>query len=203
MIKILKRIKKIKIPRLVRIIITFLLVVLLLYLLRSLFIAAWVNGRPILRSQLTYELEKQGGKTVLDSLIQKSLIYQEAAKNKIKISDQIINAETQKIEDLLKAQGTSLDEALSFRGQTRTGFVNDIKLQKTVEALLASKILISDKEIGDYFIENKALFAKGSTLEKVKDQVKNQLLQQKLTEEYQKWIEELKAKAKIFYFIKF
>jgi len=176
-------------------------VILVLYLLRSLIFAAWVNGRPVYRFSLTRELEKQGGKQVLDSLIEKALISSEARKNNVKVEQSEIDAEIKKIEEIVAGQGLSLDEALKFRNQTRKDLIDQIKIQKMVEKLLSSKITITDAEAKDYFDKNKSLFGQNPVFDKVKDQVNNQLFQQKLSEQYNTWITELKTKAKILYFI--
>lgn len=176
---------------------------ILVYLLKSLFVVAWVNNRPIFRLSLIRELEKQGGKSVLDSFIDKSLVYQEAAKNKIIIKDTEINDELKRIEELVKAQSMSLDEALSVRGQTKKDLINQLRLQKTVERLISDKIKIDEQEIKDAFEKNKSLYGKDASFDNLKEQIKSQLFQQKLSEEYLKWIDELKAKAKIFYFVKY
>jgi len=176
-------------------------VILALYLLRSLIFAAWVNGRPVSRLSLTRALEKQGGKQVLEGLIEKALINSEAAKNKIKVEQSEIDSEIRKIEEMVAGQGLSLDEALKFRNQTRKDLIDQIKIQKIVEKLLASKIVITDVDLKDYFTKNKSLFGTNPIFDKVKDQVKNQLFQQKLSEQYSAWITDLKTKAKILYFV--
>ena len=172
-----------------------------LYFSRSLIFAAWVNGRPVYRFSLISELEKQGGKQVLDGLIEKALINSEAAKNKIKVEQSEIDSEVKKIEEMVAGQGLSLDEALKFRNQTRKDLIDQIKIQKIVEKLLASKIVITDADLKDYFTKNKSLFGTNPAFDKVKEQVKNQVLQQKLSEQYSAWITELKTKAKILYFV--
>ena len=43
----------------------------------------------------------------------------------------------------------------------------------------------------------------GAKLEDVKEDIRQQLFQQKLNAEYTKWVEELKAKSKILYFVNF
>lgn len=176
-------------------------VIAILYLSRSLIFAAWVNGRPIFRLSLVKELERQGGKQVLDSLIDKSLIYREAKLNKIKIEKKELDSEIKKIEDLVSAQGLTLDDALKFNNQTRQNLVEQIKTQKLVEKLLSSKITISEAELKDYFTKNKSLFGQNPVFDKVKDQVYDQLFKQKLSEIYSSWIADLKAKAKILYFV--
>ena len=173
-----------------------------LYFSKSLFFAAWVNGRPVYRLSLTRELEKQGGQQVLDGLIEKALINSEAKKNNIKVEQSEIDAEIKKIEEMVSGQGLTLDEALKFRNQTRKDLVDQIRIQKIVEKLLSSKIIITDQEAKDYFNKNKSLFGQNPVFDKVKDQVTSQLFQQKLSSEYNTWITDLKTKAKILYFVK-
>ena len=185
-------------------VIVFLAVVLLLtglYFSRSLIFAAWVNGKPVYRFSLVRELEKQGGKQVLDSLIEKSLISSEAQKSKITISQSEIDTEIKNIEQTVSGQGISLDEALNLRGMTRKDLTDQIKTQKTVEKILSSKIVITDQELKDYFNANKTLFGQNPVFDKVKDQVNTQVFQQKLSKQYTTWITDLKTKAKILYFV--
>ena len=139
----------------------------------------------------------------MENLVEQSLIFQEAKKKKIVITEEAINQELVRVEELVKAQGLSLEDALAFRGQSKEDLKQQIRFQKTVESLLAGRVSISDNEIKEFFEKNKTIYGKGATLDKVKDQVKNQLLQTKLAEEYKKWTEDLKAKARIIYFLKF
>ncbi len=168
--------------RVVKIAVLF-IIIAALYLGRSLLFAAWVGNRPISRLSLIKELEKQGGKSVLDALIEKSLISQEAAKSRVNISNDAINLEIVNIEELVKKQGTSLEDALAARGQTKKDLFEQIKLQKTIEQILKDKIVLSDEEL------------------KVGN--KDEIIQSKLQKEYGKWITELKEKAKILYFVKY
>ena len=193
--------EKVSKSRWLRIILLLIAGGVLIYLVKSLFIAAFVNGRPVSRIALIQELEKQGGQKVLDSLIEKSLILQEANKEGIKVSKADIDAEIARIEALLKEQNLSLEDALSMRGESRASLSEQIKLQKTVEALLAQKI--TDDEVRKYFDENVDLFGAEADFEDVKADAGDQLYQQKLNSEYSQWIEELRSKAKILYLLKF
>ncbi|MDP2649693.1 MAG: hypothetical protein Q8P10_02510 [bacterium] len=177
----------------------FLLIFLAIYFGRSLIFAAWVGNKPVFRFSLIKELEKQGGKSVLDSLIEKSLISQEASKAKVVISDDIVNLELSNIEGIVKQQGLTLDEALSARGQTRKDLFSQVKLQKTIEQILKDKIVVTDEEIKEYYDTNKMK----EVFETVKDGIKDTLIQNKLQSEYSKWITGLKEQAKIFYFVKY
>lgn len=176
---------------------------LLLFLVKTLFIAAFVNGWPVSRIAVIKELEKQGGKNVLDQLIEKALISQEANSKGIRIEKAVVDTEVTRIEALLKEQNLSLDEALTMRGETRASLYSQIELQKKVEELLKDKITVTDGEVEAYFKENTDLFAENAKFEEVKDSAKDQLYQQKLNEVYSSWIEELRAKADIVYLLKF
>lgn len=199
--KILVSFKKIFTKKRIITTLVVILVIVGLYFSRSLIFAAWVNGKPVYRYSLVRELEKQGGKQVLASLIEQSLISSEAKKSNITVSSVEIEAEIKKIEETISGQGISLDEALNLRGMTRKDLEKQIGTQKIVEKVLASKILITDQEVKDYFNANKTLFGQNPVFDKVKDQVKTQLFQQKLSEQYNTWITDLKAKAKILYFV--
>ena len=186
-----------------RILLALLIIAVLLFLGKTLFLAALVNGRPISRISLIKELEKQGGQNVLDQLVEKSLVSQEASRQGVKIDREAVEGEITRIEALLKEQNLSLDEALSMRGETKAGLYEQIELQKKVEALLAQKINLSEEEVQNYFDQNKDLFGENAQFADVKDSVRDQLYQQKLNAEYSSWIEGLRSKAKIIYLLKF
>lgn len=175
----------------------------LLFIFRSLVIAAFVDGRPIFRISVIHELEKQSGKSALDSLISKQLILQEASKQKVEIPSSQIGAEVSRVEGLLKAQGTNLSDALASQGLTMEDWKEQIKIQMILEKLLGDKIQVSDTEIQDYFTKNKDVFAKNAKLADVRDQIIRQLKQQKLQNAYMTWIQNLKSKAKINYFVSY
>ena len=176
---------------------------LFLFLARSVFLAAFVNGTPISRIKLIKELEKQGGKDILNSLIERSLIFQEAKRLGVKVPGDVVENQIKSIEEIIKGQNLTLDDALAARGQNRADLVEQITIQKSVEAILGQKINISDEDISKYFEENKELLQKDAKLEDVREDIRKQLFQQKLNEEYTKWIAELKGKAKILYFVNF
>jgi len=202
-IKFTRFLSKARVKKLAKPLIAIIIITAILLCIRLFVIAALVNWRPVFRTSVIKELEKQSGRDILDSLIDKAIVYQEARVNKIDISKAEIENEISVINELLKKQNLSLDEALTYRGQTKEELKEEIKLQKIIEKILADKITITEEEIGKFFSNNKTLFAKGEQLEDVKETIKQQLSQQKLGVEYKKWIDELRAKAKIFYFVKY
>jgi parvulin-like peptidyl-prolyl isomerase len=186
-----------------RIVIIVLAAAILGYLGRSLIFAAAVNGQLITRLELIRELEKEGGAQTLDNLVTKALIFQEARNKGVTLSQEEINSEMTRIESLVSEQGSTLDEALALQGQKRSDLIEQIKLQKTVERLLSDKLTVTDEEINAYYGENKDFYGTDSKLEDVSEQIKSQLMQEKLTAAYQAWITQLKESAKVNYFVDF
>lgn len=173
------------------------------FFLKGLFVAALVNGEPITRLAVLSELEKQGGKQTLSSLINQALILQEAKKKNIQVSQGEIDAETKKIEDSLKSQGQSLDTALAVQGMTRQDLLMQLRLRALVEKLLADKTKVTDAEIADYIGKNKDAFPAEMKEDEIKKNVREQLRQQKLGSASQSWLQELNKNSKINYFVNY
>jgi hypothetical protein len=178
-------------------------VIIVAFLFKGLFVAALVNWEPITRIQIVNELEKQGGKSALASLINQALIMQEARKKNIQVSQSEIDASIKQIEGSLKSQGQSLDAALAAQRMTKQDLILQLKLRSLVEKLLADKVKVSDKEVSDYIAKNKESLPANSTEAEIKKSVKEQLQQQKLSTESSTWIEGLNKNSQIYNFVNY
>lgn len=184
-------------------IIVFLVVLILaglIYFLKGQLIVATVNGQPIWRFTLISELEKQGGKQTLEGLITKTLILQEAKKQKVNVSEEEIGQEIKKIEESLTSQGQDLNQVLGAQGINLDELRQQIRIQKIVEEILGKDIEVTDAEVETYIEENKDFFPEDADTERARGEIKNQLKQQKISEEFEAWIGTLYGKAKISYF---
>ncbi len=85
--------------RFIRLVITVLVIAAVLYYIKGWFFAAVVNGQPVSRLAVVNQLEKTGGKQTLDSLINQSLILQEAKKLKITVSNKEVDDEIKRIKN--------------------------------------------------------------------------------------------------------
>ncbi len=197
-----KAAKSIKKPKLI-LIGALVIIAFLLFQFKGLFVAATVNGQPISRLEVLAQLEKEGGKSVLDTLVTNNLIMQEAAKEKVTVSSTEISAQIAQITSNLKAQGQDLNSALAAQGMTQNDLNYQVKLQILVQKLAGKGITVTDQEAQDYFKQNQSTFPKGSKFADVSTQIKSQLMQQKTSEAIQTWITNLKSKAKINYFVKY
>src|SRR3989344_176971 len=178
------------------------LVLAILVLLKNQFIVVSVNGESINRLTLIRELEKQAGKKVLEGLVTNTLILQEAKKRNITITDNELNAEIKNIYENLKKRGHSLDQVLTLQGITIDKVKDQIKLNLIMKKLLSDKVSVSHKDVSDYIDKNSKLIPQGANPADTKNQVRQQLEQQKLKEKGEELIKSLQDKAKINYFIK-
>lgn len=176
------------------------LVAVLGYFFRDRFLVAFVNGKPIFRYKLSQLLIKNSGKEALENIIVEGLIKEEVKKNQIAVTKEDIDNEVKKIsdqfgagtkfEDVLKAQGISLDD---FRSQMET------KLQ--VYKILGKDLTVSEDEISQFLKENEKSLTATSEAEK-RIEAGGVLREQKINEKVQTWISDLLAKAKITRFLK-
>lgn len=185
------------------IVIAIIIIAGLLYYFKGLFIAAVINGEPITRFSVINQLEKQGGKQTLQSLVTERLILQEAKKENVTVSDQEVNDELTKAEANLASSGQKLDDVLAQQGLTRDSVKEQIRVQKLVEKMLGKDIAVSDKEINDYISQNKDTLPNASDPATLKDTVKQQIIQQKIGQKFQSWISDLEKKANIIYFVNY
>jgi len=173
----------------------------LFYFSKKFFIAATVNGKSISRLAILKKLEKQGGKKILEAMITQVLIRQEAEKRKITVSQKDIDGEMKKIEANVISQGITLDQALQNQGMKKSDLVEEIRVQLMLQKMAGNDIKVTDKEIDDFISANKN--QQGFDKEIPKEQAAAQLKQQKSQQKIQSFVSDLKAKAKINYFVNY
>ena len=174
-----------------------------IFYFKDYFVVAIVDGEPISRFSVIERLEKRSGKAMLDSIITERLIDNETKRQGISVGEDDINAEIQTIEANVVAQGTTLEEALTQQGMTMEDFRQSITLQEKLEKLLDDKIKVSEEEISTYLEKNKDQLPPSQDQGKLREQVAEQLKGQKLNQEGATYIEELRTKAKIQFFMKY
>lgn len=187
----------------VKMILIVLTVLALAYFGRSLLVVALVNNQPIFRLSLIRELEKQGGRSTLDSMITKSLVLQEAQKEKVSVTDAEVETAVKDLENNLKAQGQDLNSVLLAQGMTMKDVQTQIKLQKIIEKILGKDVVVNETEVKDYLAQNSSQLPKDLTPEQASQSAVEQLKQQKIQTKLTAWLDTLKKNAKINYFLQF
>ncbi len=174
------------------------------YLAKNYLIAATVNGEPITRFSVIRDLERASGGKALDGLVSMALIRQEAKRQNIVVTQDEINAEISKVEELLKSQNQTIDEVLQLRKMTRNDMIDQIVLQKQLEKMLLGNISVEENEINEFITANEKYMPENAIGDEiVRQQVKEQIQQEKFAQEYNNWLAELKNKSEINYFINY
>ena len=120
---------------------------------------ATVNGQPISRSAFNARLESSPmGRTVLQQMVQETLIDQYAKNNNINVTDAEIDAK----ETQIKANfpSGSWDEMLKARGLTEADVRSALREQIILDKALAKDVTIKPAQIQDYFNKNRTTFDK-------------------------------------------
>jgi foldase protein PrsA len=172
------------------------------YKYKGLVVAATVDGTRISRLEIIKSLEKQSGKSLLDTFINEKLINNEAKKRGIVITSEDIDAEIKTIEDQVAAQDMDLETALSQEGMTLEELKDQIVLQKELEKMIEDKVAVTDEEVNAFIESNGITIPEGGD-ESLNAQIKTQLQSQKFNTEAQTLIEELKSNAEIKYFVEY
>lgn len=170
-----------------------------LWLNRSWFVAATVNGKPIWRAQLNSQLTNRFGKQTLEAMISEHLIAGAAREAKVSVTQ--VEVEAKEKEVLKKLGGdVNLEELLRFQGLTKADFDQQMQLQLTVEKILGKGLEITEADINDFIASNRAQLVATEEAQ-MRAEAKDALFNQKVGQKLQPWFEELKAKAKIIKFL--
>jgi len=189
--------------KLLIIVLVLVLILGLVYFSRRYLIAVTVNDKSISRLAVLKKLEKQGGKKTLETMITGVLIRQEAEKRKIIVSQKDVDAEMKKIEANVSSQGSTLDQALQTQGMTKNDLTEEINVQLMLQKMAGGDIKISNKEVDEFISASKSQQGFGQEKEISREQAAAQLKQQKSQQKIQTFLADLKAKAKINYFVKY
>ena len=173
------------------------------YYYKSLFIAATVNGNPISRWTVLSQLEASSGKNVLDSIITKKLIEDEAASKNVSVTAEDIDGEIKAIEERLTAQGGTLEAALKNENMTMEKLREQITVNKALQKLVADKIAVSDEDVENYLNKIGGDIPKSVPEAEFKSQIKTQLQNQKFSTEAKAFIDSLRAQANIKYYVEY
>jgi foldase protein PrsA len=114
-------------------------------------VVANIGDEQITRQQWLNEMEARYGQVVLKDLIDQKVIEQLADKYKIKVSDEAIEHELRLIQTMY---GTNEQ----FKGADEEKWKEKIRYSLLLEELLTKDAIVTEKEMTDYFKENKNLF---------------------------------------------
>ncbi len=170
---------------------------LFVYFLNKNINIARVNGQAITKTRYFSELHKSSGQQVLDEMITKLIIKQEAERMGVNVSQSDIEEEITKLRSSVESQGSTLEQVLTYQGVTYDQLLENIKIQKMLEAILTDRVSITDDEIKSFYEENKDFYGNEKSFDELYNDIKFQLFQERMTAAYRSWIEEQKAASNI------
>ncbi|OGZ06101.1 MAG: hypothetical protein A2845_01650 [Candidatus Lloydbacteria bacterium RIFCSPHIGHO2_01_FULL_49_22] len=178
------------------------LIALVAYYYRGVFVAATVNGSPISRLEVIRALEKASGKQVLESLIVQRVLVAEAKSLGVTVTSDEIQAEIARIEKQVGAQGGTLEDALAAQGLSLADFTKQVVMQIQVEKMLGEKVAVTPAEV-DAYIETSKLKIPEEQMELARTSIADQLKRDKMNKEGQAFVDSLRTKAKVSLFVQY
>jgi len=160
---------------------------------------AVVNGTGISRIDFIKTMERAGGKQTLDQMVQETLILSEGAKNNVKMDQKAIDAEVAKVEERLKAQGTTLEAALTQSGMTKADLEKQILMQKIESTLATVKTEITQAQIDEFIKTYKTQLPAKATKVEMETIAKDELTTQASKSAAADWVANLTKTAKVEY----
>lgn len=159
------------------------------------FIAAAINGSPLLNLDLQTRLNQQFRSQTLNQLINEKIILDEAAKNNAIPSVAEINEKISEVETSVGGS-TALTSLLTQQGQDKDMLKQQIKLQLAIEKLYSKAATVSAQEIAKFIEENQnQMRATDSAAQK--EEAQTAIINQKLSQIFSQKFQELRSKAKI------
>lgn len=160
---------------------------------------AVVNGHIISRLEYFQTLDEQAGKQTLDNMITEFLILNEANRNGVTVPPAEITASMNELESTIKAQGQTLEQALTAEGVTKSQLEYKMKIQKLVEIMGKGNVAVTDQQISDYIAKNKTILPSNMKVDEIKTMVKSQLEQQATSDNIRAWLANIRKSAQIEY----
>lgn len=176
---------------------------ILLFIYRGLFVAVVVNGQPISRLSVIQETEKESGKQALATIVRNTLIQQEASKENVTVSDQEVNTQLNTVKANLARQGENINDVLATQGMTMTDLTQLLRLDLLVQKMVGKQVVIPSKDISNYIAKNQDTLPQNESQAQLQATVKQQLQQQELNQKTQTWLQSLQSNAKIIYFVQY
>ncbi|MDI9463185.1 MAG: peptidylprolyl isomerase [Bacillota bacterium] len=122
-------------------------------------VVALVNGEKITKDEFYNALVENNGQAVLEQLISKAVIYQEAKKQNIDITTQDVAARKEKIiEENFNGNEEHFRLYLEQYGVKEERFDDSIKIDLILERIITGKTEITAEEIRDYYAKHSADF---------------------------------------------
>ena len=179
---------------------------LLVQYLNNDYSVAVVNGERISNKEYYKLLDQAYGESISETLIEYSLIRQEAAKEGVELSQEEIDTELQNTIDYVGGE-EAFEQVLAGNDITREDVIDQIELSLLTTKILTPTLEYTDEDVKDFFDEYSDLIFPDETdaleegekldYDQYKDQTEEVYINQLIEDKKSDWISGLKAEAKI------
>lgn len=159
---------------------------------------AFINGQPISVSEVIKIYTSDDKESVLDKIIAEKLLEYEAKKRNIQVTADEVAREIERAEKRAIENGMTMAQLLEESDQTAKELEKNTRLRIIVYKILSEDIELSEDEIDDYIRENPQLY-ENLNEDDVREDIRRLLIDAKLNDEYNTWIQEAKASSEVQY----
>jgi len=168
------------------------------------FVVATANNSPVFIWDFYNEMKTESGEKVLESLLTRKVIRQEARKTGVSVQPSEVEKEYNRVAESADAQGQDLEALLTTQGLDIQSFKDQLELQLLIRKMLADKVTVTDEEIDSKISENADQYkGEDTTTEKFREDIRYQLETEKLNNEVQPWIDKIMEDASVRRLINF
>lgn len=163
---------------------------------------AFINGEPITVREAARVITSGDSQSELDRLIAKKLIEYEAKRQKIIVTKDEIRRQVYIYQKEALRQGKTIAELMQTSDQNLGEIDENVKLQITIYKIVAKDLEPTDEDLDEYFEKYGLIY---TDEEKVyyKEQVKQFIFKDKVSQNYESWINEAKASSEVRYIINY
>lgn len=155
------------------------------------------KGLPLDKElELRYKIRNR----LIQQLIDQEITNQAVKKAQISISEEEVSGYIERIKQMSSFTDENLREMLAKEGvsleQYRKEIRNVLLRNKLIQYEVKSKIVVTQKEIDDYYEKNKDDY-KGKTEKEVSEAIADKVYQIQADEKFAKWVADLRDQAQI------
>lgn len=162
------------------------------------FIAGSVGNSYVTKYELNQRLNQRYGAATLDEIISEKILFEQAKKNDISVSDDDIKAEVTVNENQFggkeQLMAMAKQAGINDEKQLNDFFKLKLTITKLQEKLFPSEV--TDEEVQKYFDDNKDYY-QGKKLEEVKDDIVTALKSQKAQTDFSTWFEQVRTESQV------
>ncbi|QOS98585.1 peptidyl-prolyl cis-trans isomerase [Brevibacterium sp. JNUCC-42] len=147
---------------------------------------AKVGDETVTEQALITQLKERYGKQMLDRMIDHQLVFQEANRLHITVSDQRVQEEIQRIKGHFPHEGDMPSEVQDRLGQTPVQMEQEVRYQLLLKKLATQNVKISDEELRTYFQQHQTDYIQPTTVHLYRLLVKTEAEAQSLFQELSK-----------------